>query len=240
MDEAHIEINKPSDEHRFIQHLLDETSRTGKSYLWVWNPLKQLALSPSSLNRNGVSEAIKHAERKGFPAVERITGGGPVPHNGRTVSFVYTDRIDNTDIGLNDRYREITSNLSDLLGSLDISVSCGESMGEFCPGQYSIHAEGKIAGVAQRLKRNSALTSGVVVIEYNEGYRELTKSVYEYIGLDFRDETMDSVSNYIDTDVDVFSKELFRHLIESLSVDSGLYQDPIINGKSGKTRFGNP
>ncbi|MEF8780706.1 MAG: lipoate--protein ligase family protein, partial [Haloferacaceae archaeon] len=53
---------------------------------------------------------------------------------------------------------------------------------------------GKLAGIAQRVGANSALVSGVVVVEAGGGLREVLSAVYDRLDVAFDPSTVGSVA----------------------------------------------
>ena len=73
----------------------------------------------------------------------------------------------------------------DALADLGIDPVIGEVPGEYCPGEYSVSAGGrvKLAGYGQRLIRGAAHVGGVVVVSGAEEVNRLLVPIYDVLDL---------------------------------------------------------
>ena len=68
--------------------------------------------------------------------------------------------------------------------ALDLHVGAIE--GEYCPGDYSLHAGGvKVGGISQRVTKSASATEGMVVVEDGERIREVLVAVNAALGVDW-------------------------------------------------------
>jgi len=68
---------------------------------------------------------------------------------------------------------------------LGIDARIGEVPGEYCPGEYSVNAGGrlKLMGVGQRVIRGGAHVGGVIVVGRSARLHELLEPVYRHLAL---------------------------------------------------------
>jgi lipoate-protein ligase A len=69
--------------------------------------------------------------------------------------------------------------------SLGVDARVGEVPGEYCPGEHSVNARGrvKVMGVGQRLVTSAAHVGGVIVVSGADRVREVLVPVYRALGL---------------------------------------------------------
>jgi lipoate-protein ligase A len=70
----------------------------------------------------------------------------------------------------------------------------GEPEARFCPGDYSPRHEGKLVGVAQRVRKGAALVSGVVVVRDSAEIASVLDPVYAALDQPFDPESVGSVA----------------------------------------------
>ncbi|AUX09670.1 lipoate-protein ligase A [Halalkaliarchaeum desulfuricum] len=175
----------------------------------VWRPPRQLAFGRRDANESGYGTAREAAHNRGFPPVERRVGGRAVAYDGdTTVAFAYAVPLSDPRRGLSKRYDRAIHRLHNALEATGASVSRGEPPGAFCPGDHSLRAVpdgqvsdqkrrengGKVAGIAQRIGTDSALVSGVVVVEDTTELREVLTAVYDRLELPFDPDSLGSVA----------------------------------------------
>jgi lipoate-protein ligase A len=73
------------------------------------------------------------------------------------------------------------------LQTLGVDARVGEVAGEYCPGEFSVNARGrvKLIGAAERIVKAAWLHSSVVVVEGADRLRAVLQDVYAALGLDW-------------------------------------------------------
>jgi lipoate-protein ligase A len=135
------------------------------------------------------------ARDHGFPPVEREAGGRAVAYTGTTVAFVRAEPIADFREGLADRYDRAVADLRRALGALGVDAREGEPAHSFCPGSHSLRAEGKLVGVAQRVRQDAAVVGGVVVVRDHARIAAVLAPVYDALSVPFDPTTVDSVAS---------------------------------------------
>lgn len=174
--------------------LRDDVAETGEPAVRAWTPHRQVAFGRRDANTEGYRWARDAAEDRGFPPVERSVGGRAVAYTGTTVAFVRIDPVDDPRRGLDGRYESAVAALQGALAELDVDADRGEPPAAFCPGDHSLSAAGKIAGVAQRVGSRSALTAGVVVVRDRDEIAGVLNPVYEALGVPLDPASVGSVA----------------------------------------------
>ncbi|SFR76140.1 Lipoate-protein ligase A [Halogeometricum rufum] len=172
----------------------EETAETGVPAFRAWTPHRQVAFGRRDAHADGYETAREAAESRGFPALERSVGGRAVAYTGRTVAFASAVPVANDRTGMDDRYETATTGVVRALRSLGVPARRGEPPASFCPGDHSVQAHGKICGIAQRIRREVALVSGVVVVADHAEIAAVLEPVYEAIDVPFDPDSVGSVA----------------------------------------------
>jgi lipoate-protein ligase A len=110
-----------------------------------------------------------------------------------TVAVVHADPdADRTAVG--SRYARASERLRAALASLGVDAREGEPEDSFCPGTHSLQASGKLAGLAQRVRREVAVTAGIVIVSDDEAIADVLGPVYDALGVPFDRESVGSVA----------------------------------------------
>lgn len=175
------------------QTMVQRATETGEASLRVWTPHQQVAFGRRDAREEGYDRARTIAERRGYPAVEREVGGRAVAYTGSTVAFVYADP-DADRTAIEARYERATDRLLAALDSLGVDAREGEPEHSFCPGTHSVQANGKIAGLAQRVRQTVAVTAGAAVVRDHEAIAAVLEPVYDALDVPFEPQTVGSVA----------------------------------------------
>lgn len=191
-------------EHRYTESLLERAAGEGDRFVHVWRPHRQVAFGRRDLALTGYSDAVAVAERHGLPATVRTVGGRAVVHTGGSAAFAVAEPVEDMAGGLRERYRGVTGAVRSGLGELTgAEIECGLLERSFCPGEHSLSIGGrKVGGVAQRLRRDAALVSGVVLVSDRETTVSVLEDVYAALDLEFDPSTVGCLENQGVDDVD--------------------------------------
>ena len=192
---------------------------TDTPVLRVWTPHRQVAFGRRDAREDGYDSARAIADRRGYPPIERSVGGRAVAYTGTTVAFAVVVPTADPRSGIGARYDAATSGVVRALRTLGVPAHRGEPDAAFCPGEHSVQAHGKIVGIAQRVRRDAALVSGIVVATDHEELAAVLDPVYDALSLPFDPDSVGSVARsggtadpdpVIDALFDVFCAELCR------------------------------
>ncbi|MFB6096302.1 MAG: biotin/lipoate A/B protein ligase family protein [Haloferacaceae archaeon] len=175
--------------------LLRRAAETGEAGLRVWRPHRQVAFGRRDAAADGYERARETARAAGFAPVERAVGGRAVAHTGETLVFGYAVGCDDPRSGIQSRYREATALLRRALDAVGVRARRGEPDGSFCPGQHSLQNGGKLAGLAQRVRREAALVGGCVTVRAADEREiaEVLGTVYAALDVPFDPASVGSV-----------------------------------------------
>ncbi len=174
--------------------MLDRTAESDEPALRVWTPHRQVTFGRRDANEDGYAAAREAARERGFTPMERSVGGRAVAYTGTTLAFAHARPIDDLRQGLGDRYDDATTTVRRSLAGLGVDATEGEPPDAFCPGSYSIQAEGKIVGIAQRVRSGAALVSGIVIVDDCAAIRDVLDPVYDALGVPFDPASVGSIA----------------------------------------------
>ncbi|WP_232700332.1 lipoate--protein ligase family protein [Halobacterium wangiae] len=174
--------------------LLEFVREHGEPAVRVWAPGRQLAFGRRDANEDGYSDAKAAARDHGFPPVERGVGGRAVAYTETTLAFARIEPVADLRTGLSERYDAMVADVVGALDAVGVQASEGEPPDSFCPGDHSVSADGKLAGVAQRVTKGAALTSGVLVVDDREEIVSVLADVYPALGVPFDPDSVGSVA----------------------------------------------
>ena len=174
--------------------LLTAVQETGDPVVRVWAPGRQLAFGRRDANDDGYDAARDAAREHGFPSVERQVGGRAVAYTDSTLAFARIAPTEDIRTGLQARYDAMVADVRDALAAVGVDAHEGEPPDSFCPGDHSVSADGKLAGIAQRVTKDAALTSGVLVVDDRAAIRAVLADVYGALGVSFEPDSVGSVA----------------------------------------------
>ncbi|MCW2928695.1 MAG: lipoate--protein ligase family protein [Thermoleophilia bacterium] len=179
----------------------------------VFRPGPTLSFGKLDELRPGYAEAAAAAVRLGFTPVRRLGGGQAAAYD--TGSLVVEVIVPQHDIvqGTEQRFAALTGLIVQALRTLRVPAAEGELPGEYCPGRFSVHAEGvKVAGVAQRSVRGASLVTAFVAVHGGDALRGVLLPVYAALGRPWDPATAGAADDVADVELDDVEAELVRRL----------------------------
>ncbi len=175
------------------RHLLS-VAADGRPAVRVARPHRQVAFGRRDTRSDGYGRARRAARERGYPPVERDVGGRAVAYTGSTLAFLLAIPVAERTIRVDDRYERVTATVQKALSGVGADLERGEPPEAFCPGTHSLQGRGKVAGVAQRVRREAATTAGVVVVRDRSEIAAVLGPVYEALGVAFDPGSVGSVA----------------------------------------------
>ena len=166
--------------------------------------------------RPGYREAVAIARERGYEPVERLAGGRAAVFHEGTLSFSLATREAGAYAGTRKRFEGMAAMIAELLGRLGIDGRVGEVAGEYCPGEYSVNAAGrvKIAGIGQRVITGGAHVGGVIVVRGAGRIRAVLEPIYDVLEVEWEPATTGSIAGEIGDDDDTVAAEHDDPLID--------------------------
>jgi len=184
----------PDADRATTRDLLDSVAETGEPAVRVWAPGRQVAFGRRDVNSDGYDAAKRAAREHDFPPVERSVGGRAVAYTGTTLAFARITPVEGLRKGLEERYDAMVADVVDALAAVGVDAAEGEPPASFCPGDHSVSADGKLAGIAQRVTKDAALTSGVLVVDGRDEIADALAAVYAALDVPFDPASVGSVA----------------------------------------------
>jgi lipoate-protein ligase A len=183
------------EDHALSRSLLDRVAAGhAESAVRVWAPVPALALSRLDELRPGAAAATAAATRAGVETVRRVSGGHAVVLGSGSFCAGFAEAAASFE-GTQQRYERLSAALIAAFADVGVEAEHGELEGEWCPGTWSIRADGvKLAGLAQRAIKGAAWVEAVVDLAPDPVARSLLTEVYAELDLPLDPATLGSVS----------------------------------------------
>jgi lipoate-protein ligase A len=186
----------PEADRELTAGMLATVSESGVPAVRVWTPHRQVAFGRRDGHADDYDGAKAAAEERGYLAIERSVGGRAVAYTGETtLAFATAVPVDDMRQGLDRRYDEATGTVLQALRELGVVARRGEPEASFCPGAHSVQSDGKVAGIAQRVTRGSALVSGCLLVDEREELVDVLDPVYAALDVPFEPDSVGTVAD---------------------------------------------
>lgn len=184
----------------------------------------------------GYPAAVRAARAHGFEAVERLAGGRAAVFHEHTLAFSLALPVAEPKSGIHERFEMVSTLMASAFESLGVDARVGELAGEYCPGQWSVNAGGrvKVMGVGQRLVRRAAHIGGVVVVDEGYRVRDVLIPVYRALGLDWDPRTAGSLADRSPgITMALVTKAIERGFADRFQMAEGSLPDEIVERADG-------
>jgi octanoyl-[GcvH]:protein N-octanoyltransferase len=172
-----------------VSHALVERANDGTlgPVVRLYRPAPTLAFGRLDVLRPGFAAAAAAARELGFEPVVRAPGGHAVAYHGGCLGI--DEAIPERDpiAGLQDRFAASGALLAEALRTLGVDARVGRVAGEFCAGDFTVGARGrvKLVGTAQRVVRHASLLAASVAVTGGGVLRDALAAVYDPLELDW-------------------------------------------------------
>ncbi len=165
--------------------------------LRLFVPGRVVAFGLADRGSDGYPRAVRAARAHGYDAVERLAGGRAAVFHESTLAFSWAVPDPEPKAEIDQRYESMASIMVEAFESLGVDARVGRLPGEYCPGNWSVNAGGrvKVMGVGQRLVRRAAHVGGVVVVDQGHLIRDVLVPVYRSLRLDWDPRTAGSLAD---------------------------------------------
>jgi|APHM01.1.fsa_nt_gi Lipoate-protein ligase A len=184
----------PDEDRAVTDRLVEAVGETGQPAARVWQPHRQVAFGRRDTSSDAYGLARDIAVEHGFDPTERSVGGRAVAYTGTTVAFVRATPVEEARTGIDDRYETATNTIVEAVSALGGEPTVGEPAGSFCPGTHSLSATGKLAGLAQRVRRDVAVLGGILIVRDHKLIADVLEPVYAALGIAFDPDTVGSLA----------------------------------------------
>ena len=182
-----------------VSHALVERANEGAlgPVLRLYRPAPTVAFGRLDALRPGFAAAATAARELGFEPVVRAPGGHAVAYHGGCLGIDETIPERDPIAGLQDRFAESGALLAQALRTLGVDARVGRVAGEFCPGDFTVSARGKVklVGTAQRVVRHASLLAASVAVTGGAALRDALAAVYDPLELDWNPATAGAIED---------------------------------------------
>ena len=200
-----------------------------------------VAFGPKDRHEPGFARAVAAAREQGFGAIERLAGGRAAVFHEGTLAFSWVTHDPDPRPGIRPRFQALAELMVEALVSLGIDARVGEVPGEYCPGEHSVNARGrvKVMGVGQRLVANAAHVGGVIVVSGADRIRDVLVPVYEALGLAWVPATAGALADEVPglTHEDVATAVLRSFASRFDLQDASIPDDVVTEARAAAPRF---
>lgn len=190
----------------------------------VYSPLPTVAFSRRETYLPGFEEAAQAARSLGYEPVIRTSGGRAVAYDSQSLVFDLVVPEPTLRFTSEFIFRELGHTLVAMLRTMAVDARLGPVDREYCPGQYSVNARGKVKliGTSQRAARGARLISGVLLLGNTAEVQTVLTAVNQALVFDWDPATVgalfdevgplehERVKSFIAAELRQFGEQLFR------------------------------
>jgi octanoyl-[GcvH]:protein N-octanoyltransferase len=188
----------PADYAAWVRLQLKQLRPGEKSILRLRRPRPTAAFSPRDTIHLNYVRATEQARARGFVPVERGTGGRLTMFDENALGITIIAPHKSPHEHMMERYNVLSNAIVKGLESLGLDARIGELPNEYCPGKFSINAEGriKLVGVAQRMNSYCVQMGAVISVKRSEKACAGIAEAYKTLGLTFDPATYGGVTDF--------------------------------------------
>jgi octanoyl-[GcvH]:protein N-octanoyltransferase len=179
-------------------------------------PKPTAAFSPQDTTHPDYERIKEQARANGFEPIERGTGGRLTMFDERALAITLLAPHPEPHLHTMKRYEIFSNIVADALKALGIDARVGELPNEYCPGKYSINAEGrvKLVGIAQRMNRRCVQMGAIISVERSDKACAAIAEAYSAMGLSFDTQSYGAICDLKPT---LSYNEVIAQFIKSVS-----------------------
>ena len=162
-------------------------------------PRPTAAFSPQDTTHPDYEQVKEQARARGFEPIERGTGGRLTLFDENALGITIIAPHAEPHQHILKRYEILSAAIATALHKLGIDARVGELPNEYCPGKYSINAEGrvKLVGIAQRMNRRCIQMGAIIAVERSETACVAIAEAYSAMGLPFDPKTYGAITEFV-------------------------------------------
>ncbi len=189
--------------------------------LRLYVPDEAVLFSLLDARNPGFARARAVAADLGCPSVLRLAGGHAALFHRRCLAFAWAIPAAQAGDGIAGRFETLANLVVRALARLGVDARQGAVPGEYCPGEYSVNAGGriKLMGVGQRIIRGGAHVGGVIVVGDSPRLKEILAPVYQALDLPWDPDSAGAVE---DVAPGVGVEDVKRALLAEFAAERGL------------------
>ena len=181
----------------WVQHQLANLEPGDQGVLRLRRPRPTAAFSPQDTTHPDYEHIKRQARANGFEPIERGTGGRLTMFDEHALAITIISPHADPHQHTIKRYDVFAGAIADALVTLGIDARIGELPNEYCPGRFSINAEGriKLVGIAQRMNRRCIQMGAIIAVERSDEACAAIVEAYNAMGLSFDSATYGAIND---------------------------------------------
>jgi octanoyl-[GcvH]:protein N-octanoyltransferase len=189
----------PKDFAVWVKEKLGSLKPGDKALVRLRRPSPTAAFSPQDTTHPDFEQIKDMARAQGFEPVERGTGGRLTMFDEHALAITIIWPHAEPHAFTLRRYEVFSALLSGALAELGLDARVGELNNEYCPGKYSINAEGrvKLVGIAQRMNRHCVQMGAIISVDRSEKACAAIAEAYQMMGLPFDPSTYGAITELV-------------------------------------------
>jgi octanoyl-[GcvH]:protein N-octanoyltransferase len=184
-------------------------------------PKPTAAFSPQDTNHPRYDEARQQALANGFQPIKRGTGGRLSIFDEAALGVTLIAPHADPHAYLLERYDFFAGAIAGAMRELGVDARVGEVPNEYCPGKYSINAEGriKLVGIAQRMNKYGYQMGAVVAVQRSEKACRAIVDAYETMHMPFDPATYGAVQDVVSgVSHQALADAIIKHLASCVTI----------------------
>lgn len=181
----------------WVQHQLASLKPGDQGVLRLRRPRPTAAFSPLDTTHPDYEHIKQQARANGFEPIERGTGGRLTMFDEHALAITIISPHADPHQHTIKRYDVFAGAIADALVTLGMDARIGELPNEYCPGRFSINAEGriKLVGIAQRMNRRCIQMGAIIAVGRSEKACAAIAEAYNAMGLSFDSATYGAIND---------------------------------------------
>lgn len=199
----------------WVKQTLTNLKAGNEGILRFRRPQPTAAFSSQDTSHPNYQRAKEQALANGFTPIERGTGGRLSIFDEGALALTLIAPHSNPHEHTMRRYELFAGAIVGAISNLGIDARIGELPNEYCPGKFSINAQGrfKLVGVAQRMNRRGYQMGAIIAIERSDRACSAITDAYRTMALSFDPNTYGAIS---DLRVGLDYHEICQALVQSI------------------------
>lgn len=186
---------QPAGDMAHVRQALSVLQQDSEAFIRFYRPEPTAAFSPRDTSHPRHADVAQHLATRGFAAVERGAGGQLAVYDSAALVIDLVSPHPQPREQTRERFRAFSEIIASALIGLQIDARVGEVPGEYCPGNYSINAGGriKLMGLAQRVVKHGYHLGAVISLEHSAPALAAVADAYAMFDIPFAPATFGAV-----------------------------------------------
>lgn len=182
----------------WVKEKLSSLQHGEPSLLRLRRPRPTAAFSPQDTAHPDYIRVRDRARDFGFEPIERGTGGRLTMFDEGAMAITLISAHREPHRYMMQRYEMLAAAIASALEKLGIRTQVGELANEYCPGKFSVNAEGrvKLVGVAQRMNNRCFQMGAIISVARSDKACAGIAEAYAGMGLPFDPATYGGITDF--------------------------------------------